>query len=88
MTKIHKIIGKEHHIRYLCNQAVTTTKEKTSKNWDKVTCINCLVICKKIKVDEKVKVKKKKGKKAVKIALHTEVICSVCRKHRHYCECQ
>lgn len=38
VPKIHK----ESKGRYLCNGAVTPTKERMSRTWDKVTCNNCL----------------------------------------------
>jgi len=45
---IHKIIFRESYhndwtkLKYLCNQAVTPTKEKSSWLWKYVNCKNCL----------------------------------------------
>lgn len=40
--KIHYIIKKDHRKNYLCNGACGTTKSKSTKNVNKVTCLNCL----------------------------------------------
>lgn len=40
--KIHRLLIKEGKPYYLCNQAVTPSKNKCSILWNKVTCKNCL----------------------------------------------
>lgn len=40
--KMHYMLFKRGEKRYLCNQAVGTTKNKMTKDWNKINCENCL----------------------------------------------
>lgn len=49
---------KIHFVRenaYLCNRACFTTKEKSTKQKENVTCLNCLHLLKKEKLLKEVK---------------------------------
>lgn len=39
---IHYKLFKDGEPYYLCNQAVSPSKDKMTKDWRKITCKNCL----------------------------------------------
>lgn len=41
-TPLQDIIYNFIKTRYICNEAVCTTEEKCTTDWNKVTCKNCL----------------------------------------------
>lgn len=44
---VHMVLIMRGKITYLCNQAIWATPEKSTDDWSKVTCKNCLKIHRK-----------------------------------------
>lgn len=40
---VHYMLFKDNEPYYLCNQAVVPTLSKMSKDWNKISCKNCLM---------------------------------------------